>query len=260
MTGIATDLDLIREAAVAGGKVALGYFRKDPARWTKEGDSPVSEADLAVDLYLRNMLTAARPDYGWLSEETADDPGRIGRRRTFVVDPIDGTRAFLGGSEDWTVAVAVVENSRPIAAALYRPTSADLYSAVAGGGAFRNGEPISVSAREKLKGAQLSGPPSIARHDNLKAEGVGYAGYVPSLAYRLALVAEGRIDLAAARARACDWDLAAADLLVQEAGGRLTDLDGRPIAYNRADVRHPALIAGPEVLAGRLSRILASVL
>src|SRR5690606_39835426 len=154
MTGIATDLDLIREAAVAGGKVALGYFRKDPARWTKEGDSPVSEADLAVDLYLRNMLTAARPDYGWLSEETADDPGRIGRRRTFVVDPIDGTRAFLGGSEDWAVAVAVVDTSRPSAAAPYRPTSAGRYSALAGGGAFRTGGPLSVSGRGQVKGAR----------------------------------------------------------------------------------------------------------
>ncbi|NLH79589.1 MAG: 3'(2'),5'-bisphosphate nucleotidase CysQ, partial [Phyllobacteriaceae bacterium] len=100
---LSEDLSLLAETARAAGDVALSFFRRDPAVWHKSGGSPVSEADVAVDRLLAERLCAARPAYGWLSEETADGPDRLERRRVFVVDPIDGTRAFLRGDEEWTV-------------------------------------------------------------------------------------------------------------------------------------------------------------
>ncbi|GGE91780.1 3'(2'),5'-bisphosphate nucleotidase CysQ [Stappia taiwanensis] len=253
------DLTLLVDAARRGGQMALGYFRNDPKRWTKDNDSPVSEADIAVDRYLAELLRGARTGYGWLSEETADDPARLGMARTFIVDPIDGTRAFLAGSPDWTVAVAVVEAGRPVAAAVYRPASDEMYTATVGGGAALNGEPLRVSTMPSLEGARLAGPKPMVTQEAVRRAGVVYGGYVPSLALRIALVAAGRIDLAAARERACDWDLAAADLLVQEAGGRLENMRGGPVLYNRANVRHPALLAGPEALVTPLRPILADL-
>ena len=255
----AADLELIATAARTGGAVALGYFRKNPTRWTKENESPVSEADLAVDQHLATVLRAARPDYGWLSEETADDRSRLNAQRTFVVDPIDGTRGFLSNSPEWTVAIAVVEAGRPVAAAVYQPVEDHLYLAALGHGARCNGQPISVSRQVDFAGARVAGPKTITGKPELRSKGLLQAGYVPSLALRLSILAAGRIDLAVVRQNACDWDLAAADLLVHEAGGRLEDLSGQPLRYNRASVRHPALVSGPGHLVDPLRPILKSL-
>ncbi|WP_349359636.1 3'(2'),5'-bisphosphate nucleotidase CysQ [Stappia sp.] len=254
------DLELIAAAARSGGAIALDYFRKDPVRWTKDNESPVSEADIAVDRHLGEVLRAARPDYGWLSEETADDRSRLASRRSFVVDPIDGTRGFLSGSPEWTVAIAVVDGGRPVAAALYQPVEDDLYLAIPGHGARCNGAPLTVSRRPGLSGARVAGPKAITGKPRLRDAGLQPAGYVPSLALRLAILAAGRIDLAVVRENACDWDLAAADLLVHEAGGRLEDLDGRPLLYNRPSVRHPALVGGPAALVDPLRPILKELM
>ena len=121
----AADLALLAEAARAAGALALTFFGADPRQWTKAGKSPVSEADIAVDRLLHEHLTVARRDYGWLSEETADTPERLDKRRLFVVDPIDGTRAFLAGSPEWTVALAVVEDGRPTVGVVYAPVAGD---------------------------------------------------------------------------------------------------------------------------------------
>jgi myo-inositol-1(or 4)-monophosphatase len=251
------DTDLLAEAARAAGEVALAFFRKDPRRWTKENDSPVSEADLAVDRHLTEVLRAARPEYGWLSEETADDRLRLETRRSFVVDPIDGTRGFLAGSDEWTVALAVVQDGRPVSAVVYRPVNGDVYRASLGAGTTLNGLPATISRRTALPGSSLAGPRTLSNGAKLEGHGLSRIGYVPSLALRLAMVSAGRVDVAVARENACDWDLAAADLLVQEAGGRLEDMSGAPLAYNRPSVRHPALLAGPPALVDPLRVLLA---
>ncbi len=254
-TSAQQDLALIRQAAEEAGALALRYFRKDPQVWAKANDSPVTEADMAVDALLAERLRGARPDYGWLSEETADDRSRFSSPRVFIVDPIDGTRGFIAGDKNWTVCIAVVEAGRPIAAAVFCPARDDMYLAVAGAGATLNGAPASVSGRRELKGAEIAGPRMITRHDAFRDAGVAPGLVVPSLALRIALVAAGRCDAAIARANAHDWDLAAADLLVHEAGGRLTGLDGAPLVYNRASIRHPALVAAPAVLQPELGAL-----
>lgn len=246
--GNAADLEILKEAALEAGELALTYFGKDPETWLKGGKSPVSEADIAVDKFLASELRGNRPDYGWLSEETTDNPDRLDRSRTFIVDPIDGTRAFLAGGDEWTVALAVVEEGRPVAGVVYAPVRKELYFAQSGHGAFLDKAAISVSSVTMVANATLSGPPSVADNKGLGEHGIIARPYIRSLAYRMALVANGQVDIGVARAGPSDWDLAAADLLVQEAGGQLTDLIGEPLLYNKARTRHPALIATSRAL------------
>lgn len=256
-TDWATDLALLVEATREAGRIGLAFFKRDPKAWTKGVSSPVTEADIAVDRYLHATLTSARPDYGWLSEESIDTPDRLGRQRLFVVDPIDGTRGFIEGNPDWCVSVALVEDGVTVAAVLFAPAREELFEAVAGEGARLNGEPIHVSDRLVLEGAKIAGP---ARHlKAMAAHGMDprERRFTPSLAYRFALVACGRVDVATARSGAYDWDLAAVDLLVQEAGGTLRDLEGARLRFNGAIPRHLALIASTPGLASAATTIIA---
>ncbi|ASP36202.1 3'(2'),5'-bisphosphate nucleotidase CysQ [Labrenzia sp. VG12] len=244
------DLLLLETAARRAGELALTFFGKNPETWFKgkPGMSPVSEADLAVDKLLAEDLRGARLGYGWLSEETADDRSRLDHTRVFIVDPIDGTRAFLAGGDEWTVSIAVVDSGRPVAGAVYCPVRDEMFLARAGGGAFLNGTRMSVSSRRSVSGATLTGPHSIVANSDVIAAGFVGTDILRSLAYRLVTVAAGRVDIGTARGGPSDWDLAAADLLVQEAGGKLTDVKGRLLTYNRPKTGHPGLIAAPDAL------------
>jgi myo-inositol-1(or 4)-monophosphatase len=236
------DRELLRASAVTAGIIASGYFRTDLKHWTKSGDSPVSEADILLDDYLRASLLGARPHYGWLSEESADSAERLGRRRCFVVDPIDGTRGFIRGEDSWAVSLAVVEDGVPIAGVVYAPARDELYDAALGAGARLNGAPLP--------------PPPVARplplipapgavHQELKAAGLAYekGPMYPSLAYRLVQVAAGRLDAAVARRGSQDWDIAGAAIILAEAGVVLDDVCAGAPRFNRRDIRHGALAA-----------------
>jgi myo-inositol-1(or 4)-monophosphatase len=160
-----------------------------------------------------------------------------------VVDPIDGTRAFIAGREDWCVSVALVVDGRPVAAALYAPVTDELFLAAAGGGAARNGAPIRASSGAALQGARLGGPKRMMERASVADAGIVLMPRIHSLALRLARVAHGELDAAVAGGNGHDWDLAAADLLVHEAGGLMTALDGQRLIYNRPDPVHSLLIA-----------------
>jgi myo-inositol-1(or 4)-monophosphatase len=254
-----SDLALLRDAAEEAGALAMRYFRRDPHAWQKHGGSPVTEADMAVDRFLQDMLLAARPEYGWLSEETADDPARRSQRRTFIVDPIDGTRGFIAGDERWCVSLAVVEAGRPVVAALNVPALGRLYTGAAGEGAWAGARRLRVTRTASLAKARLAGPKSWFSAEPLRSLRDSRGPYMPSLAYRFALVAEGSLDAAFARPRSQDWDLAACDLLVHEAGGRLTGPDGAPPVYNRSSLRHGLLAAGNPALQAALMEALVAV-
>jgi myo-inositol-1(or 4)-monophosphatase len=230
----------------------MTFFRRNPSTWAKAGGSPVTEADMAVDAFLRTRLLAERPHYGWLSEETTDDPARRERAHVFVVDPIDGTRGFIQGDDRWCVSLAVVREGRPVVAALYAPARDTFFTASAGEGAWLRGQRLSVSAASRLAGARMAGPRGWLKSAKLQDAGADIQPHVPSLAYRLACVADGSFDAAFASPRANDWDLAASDLLVHEAGGRLTDLDGAAPLYNRDTTRHGVLAAGNAALLPQL--------
>ena len=248
----------LREAIREAAGLALPFYRageQTGARiWSKAGGSPVTEADVAVDTFLKIRLSALLPAAAWLSEETADDALRLGADLVWIVDPIDGTRAFLTGHPDWSISVALLSGGQPLLGFVHAPVSGHFYEAVAGFGATRNGEPIRASAQATLAGARVTGPkPMMDRlarggaRDGVKPDFV-VVERVPSLALRVARVADGSIDVGLVSSDARDWDLAGADLLLREAGGSVSDLSGRPTTYNRTDPVHGSLIALPDGL------------
>lgn len=248
---LAQDAALMHRAVREAGAIALRYFHDGVESWDKAPGDPVSEADHAVDDFLRAMLTEARPGYGWLSEETADDPARLDRRRVWIVDPIDGTRAFLKGKREFTVCIALIEDGRPLLGAVYNPAREELFEARLGGGATLNGAAIRASTREDLDGARLLSGRRVF-------ERAGWRGvprsmqfdFINSIAYRMVLVGCGRYDVCLSLDAKSDWDIAAAELIVAEAGGRVSTARGEGFRYNRRETRHPSVvIAGPALHA-----------
>ncbi len=218
--------------------------------WKEADGSPVTNADLAADKLLTERLRSARPDYGWLSEETADDPDRLQRKRIFVVDPIDGTRAFLKGRPWWSVAIAVVEDGLPTAAVVYAPECGELYAAAAGKGATRNGEPIHPSGATELLDCRMVGDPIVFGHWSWpKAWPKMRVEQRSSTAYRMCLVAAGDFDAAVAPIAKSDWDVVAGDLIAREAGCFVGDHTGARFGYNRARPSQASLICATPALA-----------
>src|SRR5262245_44194480 len=172
---------------------------------------------MAVNDLLRERLTALAPAYGWLSEETADDPARLTARRVWMVDPIDGTRAFINGSPDWTVVAALVEEGRPIAGAIFAPAHPALFTAARGTGAWRNGERIAATAGDTIDRARVAAPKRQIERLATITQRMEVLPLIRSLALRFARVADGSYDVALASSNPHDWDLAAVDLLVHEA-------------------------------------------
>jgi len=243
--GSAGRLSLDRLAAIVreAGSVALRTFGGPLRSWTKGGTSPVCEADIAVNDLLRAQLTLDAPELGWLSEESEHDPARLDTPGVWVVDPIDGTRAYMAGKPEWAISVALVENSRPVLAALFAPALESLYLAKAGGGATLNGVAIVASESVRLAGLRITGPKSVLQRLPALGTDVVIEPRVPSLALRIARVAHGRYDAAFASSDSHDWDLAAADLLVHEAGGAVTDFAGERLLYNKPEPVHDEVIA-----------------
>lgn len=239
------DLELIKAAALEAGVLALA-LREDKLRiWAKAGGSPVTDADLKVDRMLREKLTAARPGYGWLSEETTDDSSRLTRRRVFVVDPIDGTVAYMKQRPWFSVSIAVVEDGLPVAGVVHAPAVVETYEATADGPARVNGVPIHASACQALEGCNVLGDKSTLippLWPQMQIENRN------SVAYRVCLVAAGAFDAAVALSSKCDWDLAAADLIARRAGAEVTDAEGHGFTYNLPDVTKPSLICAPASL------------
>jgi len=247
------DAALLVGAVREAGALALRMFKTDMRQWIKGKSSPVSEADIAVDELLKDRLQSAAPDYGWLSEETADDRVRLERRRVWIVDPIDGTRAYLAGRTDWSVSAALVEDGQPLLGAVFAPSTNELFAARRHGGATRNGATVAVSDGPWFDVDRMAGPKFLLdRVRGTPAEQDYFK--IGSLALRISRVAEGRLDAAFAGGNSRDWDLAAAHLLVSEAGGIMTTLQGDGIVFNRPEVAHQVLVAaGPE----RHARLLA---
>jgi len=231
--------DAVREA----GALAARTFQTAVKNWTKHGGSPVSDADIAVDNFLRERLRAIAPDAGWLSEESEDDLARLHAPRLWVVDPIDGTRAYLSGRPDWSISVALVQDGRPAIAAIFAPMQDALYLASAGQGATLNGSAVSATGGAGFDRIRAAGPKPMLERLAKVAPTLAAEPKVFSLALRIARVAAGTLDLAFASTNSHDWDLAAADLLVHEAGGALTTFAGQKLVYNRAEPLHGALVA-----------------
>ena len=241
--GMARDAALLIEAVRDAGALARSMFRTELRSWTKGASSPVSEADIAVNDLLEQRLRSATPDYGWLSEESIDDEARLNKPLVWIVDPIDGTRSYLAGREDWCVSVALVEGVSPVLAAVFAPVTQEFFFAARGGGALRNEVPVHATTGTELDFSRVAGPKPLVERLNRGAGEISLYPRIGSLALRLCRVAEGRLDAAFAGGQSRDWDLAAANLIVQEANGNMTALSGDPILYNRRDVTHGVLVA-----------------
>jgi myo-inositol-1(or 4)-monophosphatase len=253
------DLELIEQAVRDAGVIARKFYRGSYRRWDKGKGQPVTECDLAVDKFLHERLTSARPGYGWLSEETEDDPARLRAAFVFVVDPIDGTVAFLKNRPHFTICAAIVHDGRPLAAAIYNPITGECFTASQGKGARLNGKSIYVSTRKELEGCRMLGPRTTFDHpaSNIAPSWPPMHIETPnSVAYRIALVACGSFDATVALSAKHDWDLAASDLIVHEAGGRMTTHTDATMLYNGSDPVQPSVVAaGPALHAQILERV-----
>lgn len=240
---LARDAALLTEAVREAGALALSLFRTELRNWIKGKSSPVSEADIAVNDLLERRLRDATPDYGWLSEESVDDPARLDKRLVWIVDPIDGTRSYLAGLDDWCVSVALVDGATPVLGAVFVPVTDEFFFATRGAGATRNGAVIRTAPGARLDPARIVGPKPLIERLGSALEAGKIHPRIGSLALKICRAAEGRLDVAFAGGQSRDWDLAAADLIVHEAGGAMTALTGDVIAYNRPEVRHETLVA-----------------
>jgi myo-inositol-1(or 4)-monophosphatase len=242
-SSVIDDADLLQATVREAGALALSLFRTDLKNWIKGASSPVSEADIAVNDLLERKLRSATPDYGWLSEESADDDHRLGKRLVWIVDPIDGTRGYLAGREDWCVSVALVEDAVPLLAAVFAPVSDEFFFAGRGQGATRNDIPVRATSGTEMDFSRVAGPKPLVERLKTSPGDITLHPRIGSLALRLCRVAQGSLDAAFAGGQSRDWDLAAANLIVQEADGKMTTLSGESILYNRREVAHGMLVA-----------------
>lgn len=248
------DLTLLIEAVKRAGDIACSFWCADPKTWDKGDDAgPVTEADIAVNEMLNDVLLSARPDHGWLSEESKDTSERLDKQRTFIVDPIDGTRSFIAGDNNWAHSIAIADQGEIVAAVVYLPLRDRLFTAQKSQGAALNGVSISVGSKNTVDGATLlTAQPNLASTywEN------GTPAFVhksrPSLAYRMSLVAEGRYDAMLTLRNTWEWDVAAGSLLVREAGGTVIDRDGNVPHFNKPNPAFNGLIAANSSLTSNI--------
>ncbi|MEL8056598.1 MAG: 3'(2'),5'-bisphosphate nucleotidase CysQ, partial [Pseudomonadota bacterium] len=246
------DLITLRDTARAAAALALDWFKRaDWEAWDKAKGHPVTEADLAVNNLIRERLMTARPDYGWLSEETALDNDTRLAKRVWVVDPIDGTRAFMKGEPYWCIAVGVLERGQCKAGVVYAPLLDEFYEARVGAGAYRNGERLSVSACGREEGCRIITNKGMLTHPAWPVPWPDMSLIDPkpnATLIRMCWVASGRADAVLTLWRKSDWDLATGTLMVSEAGGVATTHLGEPYVFNRGEPAQRSLIASGKAL------------
>lgn len=246
--GRRADMELARAAALLAGEIALRSFGGDHDVVFKTPGQPLTQTDLAIDRMLREVLTAARPDYGWLSEETADAVDRLSRRRVWIVDPIDGTRSFIAAKPEFTVSIGLAEDGRSVLGVVYNPVRREVFHAVRGHGAYlERGESRSqlrIEAGERrhllVSGSDLDAGFVDALRADWRIERIG------STAYKMALVAAGVATGFATPSYRSEWDVCAGDVIMAEAGGSVTDLAGDGLRFNSPDPEIRGIVASSE--------------
>src|SRR6202167_1373793 len=242
---LARELEHARTGALEAGEILRRHFRDGGYKVASKGrDNPVTSADLEADTALREHLSRAFPDYGWLSEETVDNAARLSRRRVWIVDPLDGTKEFIKGIPEFVVAIALAEDGVPVLGVTYNPIKRELFWAARGAGCALNGAPVTVSDTAKLDHASILASRSETSRGEWKAyEGSITVRAIGSVAYKLALVAAGQADATFTLTPKNEWDIASGAALIAAAGGRVTDQRGHPFRFNRRNVKVPGLLA-----------------
>jgi myo-inositol-1(or 4)-monophosphatase len=252
------ELRVARDAALAAGEILQGYFRDGGYQIDSKGkNNPVTTADFEADAELKQILREAFPTYGWLSEETVDNDDRLTAERVWIVDPLDGTKEFIKGIPEFVVAIALAERGVPVMGVSYNPIKDELFWGVRGAGCHLNDKIVTVSETAALEHSTIL----ASRSETARGEWKAYEGRVTvraigSVAYKLALVAAGQADATFTLTPKSEWDIASGVALIIAAGGRVTDLYGGPIEFNRRDVKTPGFVASNGHLHAQLERML----
>ncbi len=242
-----SELKLAQEAALEAGALILNYYKADYEIKDKGYHNPVTTADYAADTHLKEVLTKARPDYGWLSEETVDSSDRLDKDRVWVVDPLDGTKEFVEGVPHFVVSVALVENGEPVVGVLFNPVTKETFTAAKGAGAFLNDEPIRCATKDDVSDMVILNSRSETRRGLWSPyDGTfGELRAIGSVAYKLGLTAAGKADIFASLRPKNEWDICAGNCIINEAGGKLIDLNNEQRLYNQKNTLiSPGLVAG----------------
>ena len=210
---------------------------------TKKDRSPVTTADLEVNRILREMQETHFPGDGWLSEESPDDPARLSKARVWIVDPIDGTKAYVNKLPEYCISVGLAEAGRPVLGAVFNPSTDELFTAVVGGGLRVNGRDVTPAAPISERSEIMVSPWEYRGGRWADLDGTIQCRPMLSIAHALALVAAGRVQATLTIEPENEWDLAAGVLLVQESGGTVADAEGRPFTFNQATPRFRGVIA-----------------
>ncbi len=238
-----TELQILTDTIKHAGARALELSKRGFEVLAKPDRSPVTTADLEVNRILSEMQQKHFPDDGWLSEESPDDHLRLAKRRLWIIDPIDGTKAFVNRLPEYCISVGLIEDNRPLLGAIYNPSTDELFTAIRGRGLRLNGETltpfsppdgppvVTVSPRE-FRNGRWNGLETLVRCRPML-----------SIAYALSQVAAGRVHATLTIEPENEWDLAAGVLLVEEGGGRVGDAEGRPFMFNQPSTRLHGVIA-----------------
>lgn len=249
----------IAAARAAGAILKRHWHNRDFEINSKGRNNPVTSADLEADRLIAGILRDAFPDYGWLSEETEDDKARLTRSRVWIVDPLDGTKEFISGVPEFSIAIALAEEGEPVLGVTYNPVRREMFSSARGMGCYLNRRRVRVSRTRTLRRATVL----ASRSESSRGEWEVFHGQLRvsptgSVAYKLAMVAAGMGDATFTRLPKNEWDVAAGTALILEAGGRVTNLDAQPIRLNQPNVKLSGLIASNRLLFPSLVRLAAA--
>lgn len=233
----------IRDSIIKAGKIALKWFKNDPENWEKEDGSLISKVDIEINNLLGRILKKSNPNFGWLSEESEDDKSRLEKEITFVVDPLDGTKAFLEGKKEFSISIALVKNGEPISGIVYSPSTKEIFESEKNKGSWKNKKRIYISKFNELNGCKMVAFKPMFSHPSWKSPWPKMSiENRNSVAYRMALVASGEFDAMMALNSKNDWDIAAGDLLITEAGGYVSQHNAKKLKYNNVSTKKPSVI------------------
>ena len=248
-------LQVAQDAAEAAGKMVLNYYEGDYHVKDKTPNNPVTTADFEADSLLKEKLQSAYPEYGWLSEESKDNPERLDKEMVWVVDPIDGTKEFIYGIPEFVISIGLVQNGEPVVGVLLNPVKGEMYAASRGNGAYLNGRKLKVSDTQELSKASLL----VSRTETKNGHVDKFTDYIKafkptgSVAYKLCLAGAGAGDVFVSVYSKNEWDVCAGDMVVREAGGTMSDIYGNPVTYNNKITKiQDGIIAGNATIARQM--------